>query len=123
MKYLEPEDIRSKIPIVLSWLKRTNRFPKTDEEQFRCSVIEVLGKCKDELVVDALKGIIKEHAWWNAEVLLPTKVAALNALAQISTPEAVQILQKAANSRNQTISLTAQDVLQRLTAEADEAQE
>jgi HEAT repeat protein len=123
MKYLEPEDIRSKIPIVLSWLKRTNRFPKTDEEQFRCSVIEVLGKCKDELVVDALKGIIKEHAWWNAEVLLPTKVAALNALAQISTPEAVQILQKAANSRNQTISLPAQDVLQRLTAEADEAQE
>jgi HEAT repeat protein len=123
MKYLEPEDIQSNIPTILSWLKRTNRFPKTDEEQFRCSVIEVLGKCKDELIVDALKGIIKEHAWWNAEVLLPTKVAALNALAEISTPEAVQILQKAANSRNQTIALTAQDVLQRLTAKADEAQD
>ena len=121
MKYLDSADFQSKIPTVLNWLKRTNRFPKTDEEQFRSSVIEVLGKCKDALVVGCLKGIVREHAWWNAELLLPTKVAALNALSQIGTPEAVQILQKAANSRNQTIALTAQDVLQRLTVKSEEA--
>jgi hypothetical protein len=120
MRHLDQDDFQSKIPEVLKWLKRNNRFPKTTEEQFRSSVIEVLGKCKDALVVDALNGIIKEHAWWNGDLLLPTKVAALNALSQIGTPDAVQILQKAANSRNQTIAITAQDVLQRLTVKAEE---
>jgi HEAT repeat protein len=123
MKYLDPEDFRSKIPQVLNWLHRTNRFPDATEEGFRSSVIEVLAKCKDELVVRALNAVTKEHAWLRGNLLLPTKVAALNALSQIGTPEAMRILQKAANSRNQTIALTAQDVLQRLTTKSEESED
>jgi hypothetical protein len=67
--------------------------------------------------------VVKEHAWLRGNLLLPTKAAALNALSQIGTPDAMQILQKAANSRNQTIALTAQDVLQRLTAKSEEEQD
>jgi HEAT repeat protein len=119
MKYLNPEDFKMKIPDVLEWLKRTRRFPDSTEEQFRSSVIEVLAKCKDQSVVRALGAIIKEHAWFRGDLLVPTKAAALNALSQIGTPEAMQILQKAANSRNQTIALTAQDVLQRLTVKPE----
>ena len=120
MKYLNPEDFKNKVPEVLDWLKRTKRFPDATEEQFRSSVIEVLAKCNDESVVNALKTVIKEHAWLRGDLLLPTKAAALSALSQIGTPEAIQILQKAANSRNQTIALTAQDVLQRLTVKSEE---
>ncbi|MGB7054706.1 MAG: HEAT repeat domain-containing protein [bacterium] len=123
MKYLNPEDFKSKIPEVLNWLKRSNRFPDATEEKFRSSVIEVLGKCKDELVIKALNAVVKEHAWLRGNLLLPTKAAALNALSQIGTPDAMQILQKAANSRNQTIALSAQDVLQRLTTKSEEEQD
>jgi HEAT repeat protein len=120
MKNLDAEHFRSKLPVALGWLKRTKRFPEAAEEQMRASVIEVLAKCKDESVLKALKGVIKEHAWFRGDLLMPTKTAALNALAQIGTPEAIQILQKAANNRNQSIALTAQDVLQRLTKKSDE---
>lgn len=120
MKHLDPEDFKTKVPEVLEWLKRTKRFPDAIEEQFRVSVIEVLGKCKDKQVVDALAAIVKERVWLKGNLLLPTKAAALNALAQISTPEAMHVLQKAANNRNQFIALTAQDILQRATAKSEE---
>jgi len=120
MKYLSPEDFKMKIPEVLEWLKRTKRFPDATEEQFRSSVIDVLAKCNDESVVKALSAVIKERTWLRGNLLVPTKAAALNALSQIGTTEAMQVLQKAANSRNQTIALTAQDVLQRLTVKTEE---
>jgi HEAT repeat protein len=121
MKHLDPEDFKTKIPQVLEWLKRTKRFPDEIEEQFRVSVIEVLGKCEDQQVVDALERIVKERTWLKGNLMLPTKAAALTALAQISTDQALQVLQKAANSRNQFIALTAQDVLQRATAKSEES--
>ncbi len=120
MKYLDPEDFKTKIPQILAWLKRTNRFPDATEENFRASVIDVLGKCRDELVVNALKGIVREHSWLRGNLLLPTKISALNALSQIGTPEAMEILQKAANNRNQTLALSAQDILQRMTLKSEE---
>jgi len=123
MKNLDAEQFKSKIQIALGWLKRTKRFPETAEEQLRAQVIEVLAKCKDESVVDALNGIVREHAWLRGDLLLPTKAAALNALAQIGTPEAMQILQKAANNRNLAIALTAQDVLQRMTKTSEDRPE
>lgn len=120
MKNLDPEDFREKIPDVLEWLKRQKRFPDEVEEQFRSRVIEVLAKCKYESVINALTAVIKERAWFKGNLLLPTKTAALNALAQIGTPKAMQVLQKAANNRNQFIALTAQDVLQRITTIPEE---
>lgn len=121
MKHLDADDFKAKIPEVLTWLKRSKTLPDPTEEQIRSRVIEVLGKCKDELVVDALAAILKERAWLKGNLLLPTKAAALNALAQISTPKAMQVLQKAASNRNQFIAITAQDVLQRATTKSEEA--
>lgn len=121
LRCLDPQEFVSKIPEILLWLKRRNQIPDTTEEQFRSQVIEVLGKCKDESVADALKAVIKERAWFRGSSLLPTKAAALNALAQMGTPYALQILQKAANNRNQFIALTAQDLLQRITTKSQEA--
>ncbi|KPK64372.1 hypothetical protein AMJ83_02860 [candidate division WOR_3 bacterium SM23_42] len=120
MKNLDPEDFKEKIPDVLEWLKRQKRFPDEAEEQFRSRVIDVLAKCKYESVINALTAVIKERAWFKGNLLQATKTAALNALAQIGTPKAMQVLQKAANNRNQFIALTAQDVLQRVTTIPEE---
>jgi hypothetical protein len=119
MKSLDPAAFAAKLPEVLNWLKRTNRFPDAVEEGFRASVIEVLSKCKDETVTKALNSVIRERSWLRGNLLLPTKVAALNALAEIDTPESLTILQKAANSRNQHIALTAQDILQRIAVKTE----
>jgi hypothetical protein len=121
MRHLDPEDFKAKIPEVLEWLKRSKTLPDATEEQFRATVIEVLGKCKDDLVVDTLTAILKERAWLKGNLLLPTKAAVLNALAQIGTTKSMEVLQKAANNRNQFIALTAQDILQRATAKSEEA--
>lgn len=123
MKNLDAEDFKHKLPEVLHWLKRQKTIPNEIEEQFRSTVIEALAKSKEEPVVNALISVVKERAWFKRSLLLPTKAAALNALAQIATPKAMQILQKSANSRNNFIAATAQDVLQRITAVSDEKTE
>ncbi len=115
MKHLDAEDFKNKLPEVLGWLKRTKTIPNEIDEQFRSAVILALAKSKEESVVNALISVVKERAWFKGNLLLPTKAAALTALAQISTPKAMQTLQRAANSRNRFIAATAQDVLQRIT--------
>lgn len=120
MKCLEADDFKHKLPQVLSWLKRQKAIPNEVDEQFRVAVIEALAKSKEEPVVNSLISIVKERALFKGALLLPTKTAALTALAQIATPKAMQILQKSANSRNHFIAATAQDVLQRITAESEE---
>jgi HEAT repeat protein len=123
MKCLDAEDFKNKLPEVLQWLKRQKTIPDEIEEQFRAAVIEALAKSKEEPVVNALISVVKERAWFKRSLLLPTKAAALTALAQIGTPKAMQILQKSANSRNHFIAVTAQDVLQRITAASEEKTE
>ncbi len=120
MKCLDPEEFKHKLPTVLLWLKRQKTIPNETDEHFRTSVIEAVAKSKEESVVNALTAIVKERAIFKRNLLIPTKQAALTALAQIGTPKAMQTLQKAANSRNHFISATAQDVLQRMTAAAEE---
>jgi hypothetical protein len=123
MKCLEADDFKHKLPQVLSWLKRQKAIPNEIDEQFRVTVIEALAKSKEEPVVNALISIVKERTLFKGALLLPTKAAALTALAQIATPKAMQTLQKSANSRNHFIAATAQDVLQRITAESEEKTE
>jgi len=123
MKCLDAEDFENKLPEVLQWLKRLKTIPNEIEEQFRATVIEALAKSKEEPVVNALISVVKERAWFKGNLLLPTKAAALTALAQIGTSKAMQILQKSANSRNRFIAVTAQDVLQRITAASEEKTE
>ena len=120
MKYLDADDFKSKLPKVLRWLKRNTRIPNDTDEHFRVNVIQALTKSREESVVNALIGIVKERALFKGNLLLPTKAAALNALANIGTTRAMQVLQKAANSRNRYIALTAQDVLQRMTSASEE---
>ncbi|UCF71393.1 MAG: HEAT repeat domain-containing protein [candidate division WOR-3 bacterium] len=123
MKCLAPDDFKHKLPQVLQWLKRQKAIPNETDEQFRAAVIEALAKSKEESVINALTSIVRERALLKRAVLLPTKAAALTALAQIATPKAMQALQKSANSRNRFIAATAQDVLQRITTEAKEETE
>ncbi|UCD20008.1 MAG: HEAT repeat domain-containing protein, partial [candidate division WOR-3 bacterium] len=123
MKCLAPDDFKHKLPHVLQWLKRQKAIPNETDEHFRAAVIESLAKSKEESVVNALTSIVRERALLKRAVLLPTKAAALMALAQIATPKAMQALQKSANSRNRFIATTAQDVLQRITTEAKEETE
>ncbi|MBE0431843.1 HEAT repeat domain-containing protein [candidate division WOR-3 bacterium] len=120
MKCLDPEDFKTKLPRVLQWLKRQKSIPDETEEHFRTTVIQAIAKSKEDAVVNALIAVVKDRVLFKRSLLQPTKAAALNALAQISTPKAMQVLQKAANSRNRFIAGTAQDVLQRITAAAEE---
>lgn len=120
MKCLDPEDYKTKLPRVLQWLKRQKSIPNEVEEQFRTKVIQALAKSKEDAIVNALISVVRERALFKGSLLQPTKAAALSALAQIGTPKAMQVLQKVANSRNRFIAATAQDVLQRITAAAEE---
>jgi len=120
MKHLDADDFKSKLPKVLRWLKRNTRIPNDIDEHFRVNVIQALTKSKEESVVNALIGIIRERALFKGYLLTPTKAAALNALASIGTAKAMQMLQKSANSRNRVIAMTAQDVLQRMTSASEE---
>jgi HEAT repeat protein len=120
MKHLDANDFKNKLPQVLQWLKRNTKIPNDVDEHFRVNVIQALAKSKEKPVVNALIGIVKERALFKGHLLLPTKAAALNALANIGTEKAMQTLQKAANSRNRHIAITAQDVLQRMTSGSNE---
>ncbi|UCG29626.1 MAG: HEAT repeat domain-containing protein [candidate division WOR-3 bacterium] len=122
MKYLDADDFKHKLSGVLPWLKRHKTIPNEIDEQFRVNVIHALAKSKEESVISALVSIVKERALFKGNLLLPTKAAALTALAQIGTQKAMQTLQKAANSRNRYIAITAQDVLQRMTSASEEVE-
>ncbi len=122
MKYLDADDFKHKLSGVLPWLKRHKTIPNEIDEQFRVNVIHALAKSKEESVIAALVSIVKERALFKGNLLLPTKAAALTALAQIGTQKAMQTLQKAANSRNRYIAITAQDVLQRMTSASEEVE-
>jgi HEAT repeat protein len=113
MKFLERDDVKHKIGEILKWLKARKGIPNQKEEQTRCGVIEVLGQVGDDSVIATLVEVLNESAFFKGDLLKPTKTAALNALAKIKSPQALQALRDAAGHRDHFVAAVAQDILKR----------
>jgi hypothetical protein len=86
-------------------------IPEKEEETFRQNVINVLGQYGNSTVITALVDVVHEKALFRSNILYPTKEAALRAIHQIGGEEAKKALEQAAASRDQQISLYAQELL------------
>ncbi|OPX18011.1 hypothetical protein BXT86_03465 [candidate division WOR-3 bacterium 4484_100] len=121
MRHLEKEDVQQKLPEVIGWLKKRKSIPNENEEKFRREIINVLGKLGDNSAVIPLSEILNEGALFKANLLIRTKEAALNALAEIGTPEAIEALNQATQHKDQFVASTAQKVLKKFEKETAES--
>ncbi len=108
---LSREEAAAKMSDIAGWLKTRKGIPETAEEKFRQNVIDVLGQNGDATVISALVDVLHEKALFRSNVLYPTKEAALRAIHQIGGEEAKKALEQAVASRDQQISVYAQDLL------------
>ncbi len=115
MKSLPREDVASKIVEVAGWIKQRKSIPDEKEEIFRRSIIELLGEKGDERVLDHLLGILEEKAIFKGDLIQTTKLTALNAIAQIGTEKAIDILKSLQNHKDQFIASTSRDLLKRIS--------
>ena len=113
MKHLDKEDVKEKLEEAVQWVKLRKGIPNEKEEEFRREIIAVLGKFGDDSVVDVLFSIVNEKALFKKDLILPTKRAALNALADIRTEKARQLLENAAAHKDQFISAAAEEILKK----------
>ncbi|MGQ9533810.1 MAG: HEAT repeat domain-containing protein [bacterium] len=111
MKSLPREDVSAKIFEVAGWLKQRKSIPNEKEEQFRRSVIELLGSKGDDRVLEHLLGILEEKAIFKGDLIQTTKLAALNAIAQIGTEKAMNILNTLQNHKDEFIASTCRELL------------
>ena len=121
MRHLEKEDVQQKLPEVIGWLKKRKSIPNENEEKFRREIINILGKLGDDSAVIPLSEILNEGALFKANLLIRTKEAALNALAEIGTPEAIEALNQATQHKDQFVASTAQKVLKKFEKETAES--
>ncbi len=121
MRHLEKEGVQQKLPEVIGWLKKRKSIPNENEEKFRREIINILGKLGDDSAVIPLSEILNEGALFKANLLIRTKEAALNALAEIGTPEAIEALNQATQHKDQFVASTAQKVLKKFEKETAES--
>ncbi len=120
MGYLEKEDVQHKLNQIREWLKKRKGIPNKKEEKFRQEIIQILGKLGGDAVIPDLLEVLNEGALFKANLLLPTKEAALNALAEIGTEKAINTLTQATRHRDRFISTTARTILKRYEKKTSE---
>jgi HEAT repeat protein len=113
MKSLSREDVKGKLIEIAGWLKQRKSIPDEKEEQFRRSIIEVLGEKGDDSVLDYLTQVLEERAFFKGEILQNTKLEVLKALANIGTERALGILRNIANQRDSVLAETSKDLLRK----------
>ena len=113
MKLLPREDVKDRLLEVATWLKQRKSIPDEKEEQFRRSIIEVLGEKGDDTVLEYLTAILEEKPFFKGELIQATKLAVLNAIARIGTPKAIDILKNIANQKDPVLASTSRELLKR----------
>jgi HEAT repeat protein len=110
-KNLSRQESAPKIPDIVAWLKERKSIPEKGEEEFRRSIIAVLGQHGDSTIIGALVAVLHEKALFRGNLLYPTKEAALRAIHQIGGEEAMQALEDAAGGRDQPVAVYARELL------------
>jgi len=113
VKSLQKDDVKPKLSEITQWLKTHRTVPDEKEEIFRREIISLLGKIGDDSVIDTLSEILNEKALFKANLLNATKESALNALAKIGTPRAIQSLRDATAHKNNFVATMAQEILKK----------
>ncbi|MGB9720128.1 MAG: HEAT repeat domain-containing protein [bacterium] len=113
MKSLPKEEVKEKIIEAAGWLKQRKSIPDEKEEQFRRSVIELLGKKGDDSILEHLTGVLEEKALFKGELLQATKLSVLNALSELGTEKALSILKNIANQRDAVLASVSRELLKK----------
>ncbi len=113
MKLLPAEDVKEKLFEVANWIRQRKPIPDEKEEQFRRSVIEVLGEKGNDSVIDYLTEVLEEKALFKGELLQQTKLVALNALARIGTPRAINVLRDYSNHKDAELASASRELLKK----------
>uniref|UniRef100_A0A7C6ELT2 HEAT repeat domain-containing protein n=1 Tax=candidate division WOR-3 bacterium TaxID=2052148 RepID=A0A7C6ELT2_UNCW3 len=113
MKSLPREDVKDKLLEVATWLKQRKSIPDEKEEQFRRSIIEVLGEKGDDTILEYLTAILEEKPFFKGELIQATKLSVLNAIAKIGTPKAIEILNNIANQKDPVLASTSRELLKK----------
>jgi len=113
MKSLPREDVKDKLLEVATWLKQRKSIPDEKEEQFRRSIIEVLGEKGDDTILEYLTAILEEKPFFKGELIQATKLSVLNAIAKIGTPKAIEILNNIANQKDPVLASTGRELLRK----------
>uniref|UniRef100_A0A7V1EHE8 HEAT repeat domain-containing protein n=1 Tax=candidate division WOR-3 bacterium TaxID=2052148 RepID=A0A7V1EHE8_UNCW3 len=113
MKSLPREDVKDKLLEVATWLKQRKSIPDEKEEQFRRSIIEVLGEKDDDTILEYLTAILEEKPFFKGELIQATKLSVLNAIAKIGTPKAIEILNNIANQKDPVLASTGRELLRK----------
>jgi HEAT repeat protein len=116
IKCLGKDDIGVKIPDLVQWLRSRKGIPNNKEEKFRQEIIGILGAFGDDTIIEELVNVLNEKTFFKANLLQPTKVSALNALATMSSQKAIQALREAAKHKDNFVAAHAQDILKRVEA-------
>ncbi len=113
MKSLPREDVKDKLHEVATWLKQRKSIPDEKEEQFRRSIIDVLGEKGDDTVLEYLTAILEEKPFFKGELIQATKLSVLNAIAKIGTPKAIDVLKNIANQKDPVLASTSRELLKK----------
>ncbi|MEO0156815.1 MAG: HEAT repeat domain-containing protein, partial [candidate division WOR-3 bacterium] len=113
IKSLPKEDVKEKLVEVATWLKQRKSIPDEKEEQFRRSIIEVLGEKGDDTILDYLTAILDEKPFFKGDIIQETKLSVLNAFAKIGTPKSIEILKKIANQKDQVLAAASRELLKK----------
>ncbi len=116
VKLLPKEDVKNRLLYIASWLRQRKTIPDEKEEQFRRSVIEVLGEKGDDTIIDHLTAILEERPFFKGELIQETKLLVLNALAKIGTPKAIELLKKIAAQKDPLLATASRDLLKKKEA-------
>ncbi|MEO0185378.1 MAG: HEAT repeat domain-containing protein, partial [candidate division WOR-3 bacterium] len=113
MKSLPREEVKEKIVEVAGWLQQRKSIPDEKEEQFRKSIIQLLGEKGDDSILEYLTGILEEKALFKGELLQTTKLSVLNALAELGTEKAISILRSIANQKDPVLASVSRELLKK----------
>ncbi len=113
MKSLPKEDVKEKLLETATWLKQRRSIPDEKEEQFRRSIIEILGEKGDDTILDYLTPILEERPFFKSDLIQTTKISVLHAIAKIGTPKAIDILKSIANQKDPVLASASKELLKK----------
>ncbi|MEO0189387.1 MAG: HEAT repeat domain-containing protein [candidate division WOR-3 bacterium] len=113
MKLLPKEYVKDKLIEVASWLKQRKSIPDEKEEEFRRTIIEILGEKGDDTILNYLTAILDEKPFFKGDIIQETKLSVLNAIAKIETPKAIEILKNIANQKDQVLASVSRELLKK----------
>jgi len=113
MKFLPKDDVKHKLAEVTRLIKTRKGVTDEKVDNFKCELIRLLGRVGDDSVIDTLVEVINERGFFRGDTLLRAKEYALNALVQIGSRNALNVLNDLTTSNDHFVSTKTKEILRR----------